>query len=115
MNIYYLNPQFEKLPYELQNHICSFLPPHPIKNMITKCCFCDKVKDCHKMKWKSFLCKECVNAVGYCVLKGVEMKCNCNKCENILSNCYYGIDTKYDEYESFEEIYNAIILDNSDK
>jgi hypothetical protein len=30
MNIYYTNPQFIKLPNELQNHICSYLPPHPI-------------------------------------------------------------------------------------
>jgi hypothetical protein len=30
MNIYYTNPQFIKLPVELQNHICSYLPPHPI-------------------------------------------------------------------------------------
>jgi hypothetical protein len=30
MNIYYTNPQFIKLPIELQNHICSYLPPHPI-------------------------------------------------------------------------------------
>jgi hypothetical protein len=32
MNIYYTNPQFIKLPNELQNKICSYLPPHPITN-----------------------------------------------------------------------------------
>lgn len=30
MNIYYANLQFIKLPTELQNHVCSYLPPHPI-------------------------------------------------------------------------------------
>jgi hypothetical protein len=30
MNIYYENPRFAKLPNELQNKICSYLPPHPI-------------------------------------------------------------------------------------
>lgn len=30
MNIYYENPQFATLPYELQNQICKYLPQHPI-------------------------------------------------------------------------------------
>ena len=30
MNIHYTNPQFKNLPNELQNHICSYLPQHPL-------------------------------------------------------------------------------------
>jgi hypothetical protein len=36
MNIYYANPQFIKLANELQNKICSYLPPHPIVKEIKR-------------------------------------------------------------------------------
>jgi hypothetical protein len=31
MNVFYTFPRFAYLPIELQNIICSYLPPHPIK------------------------------------------------------------------------------------
>ena len=37
MNVYYTNAQFSKLPYELQNEILSYLPPHPIKCILDEC------------------------------------------------------------------------------
>jgi hypothetical protein len=116
MNIYYTNPFFEKLPNEIQNHICSFLPPHPLKNMIKKCCCCDKVKECHNMKWNTFLCKYCVYYMGYAYMKGRDLECNCGNCFEIIYDYYFDKETEYGDnfYERIDEVINKIILDNTE-
>jgi hypothetical protein len=118
MNIYYTNPFFDKLPNEIQNHICSFLPPHPIKDMIKKCCCCSKVRECHNMKWNSFLCKSCVYYIGFGNMKGRRIECDCSNCFNTLSNSFdenasgiYGDDF----FERIGEVIDKIIIENSVK
>ena len=37
MNVYYTYPQFSRLPYELQNEILAYLPPHPVKCILDEC------------------------------------------------------------------------------
>lgn len=47
MNIYYTNPYFTKLPYELKNHIYSYMPEHPVIKCMSEY---NNIKICGKCK-----------------------------------------------------------------
>ena len=57
MNVYYTNPQLSKLPYELQNEILSYLPPHPIKCILDKCIYKFNLDDFEYFEYfKDYMC-----------------------------------------------------------
>jgi hypothetical protein len=76
MNIYYENPQFIKLPVELQNHICSYLPPHPIIK---------EIKEYNKNYYED-------NFNGYVSFQyHIKMIYydNCSMCDDVWEGCSY--------------------------
>lgn len=88
MNIYYTYPQFNKLPNELKNHICSYLCKHPIVKEMK--IFLDNCKE-HNLpisillisnkKFKQYV-KESINDYTIKIRKFIfSNECLINKCK----------------------------------
>jgi hypothetical protein len=89
MNIYYTNPFYDKLPNEIQNHICSFLPPHPIKKIIQKLYYKVGLYGYRCGNWQLLInylkqnkCNICVECKEIIIILKTEHKKN--KCESCL-------------------------------